>query len=273
MLTESCKKKLKVLLKELYNIDCYRIVQSQHDSYNYFYFTLICICENKGFEMLLTVSRNMRHVSVLRTNTLLESIQPDIEADAFIDDYDFTLHIDTKNTDLIRGLSSLMYENPIMDTIQELNTHASIGIDNKYYMVYSKVIPLSGIMTKNKGWFDLKTVCKTPYLVGNLCSSFNVNQRSGPVTAVLFNIFMFGERFDYVTSKSSTNVEKHTIDSLLPYDSPKMIDFKKSAFQEFFFKYSSLFNFVIEGITREELCELDIVDFLKYIEVQKMAQI
>lgn len=272
MITDKCKKHLKTLLKERYNIDCHRIVQAQENAYNYFYFTLICSCENMGFEMLLTISRHMRYPTVLRTGLVFEQIQPDIESDDFIDDYDFTLHVDTKNTDLIRILSDRLYDNPIVHSINTINEQFSLGNDSKYYMLHTKVIPIVGIVKKEKGWFNIKTISDTPYFVGNLCSSFIHPKRSSPINAVLFNFFIFGDKFNYITSKKSTTVDYHT-EAFLPINVSTLNDFKQTAFQELFFAYSDLFNFDIEGMSREELCELEVEDFLKYIEVQKMAQI
>ena len=151
MLSDKCKKQLKKLLHERYNIVCHRIVQAQENAYNYFYFTLICSCDGKGFEMTLTVSRHMRYPTVLRMNLALEHIQPDIEGDEFIDDYDFTLHIDNKNTHLINTLSKHMYDNPVVNSINTINQKFSLGIDSKCYILYTKIIPIFGIMKKEKG--------------------------------------------------------------------------------------------------------------------------
>lgn len=272
MLTDKCKKQLKELLKERYNIDCHRIVQAQENAYNYFYFTLICVCENKGFEMLLTISRHMRYPTVLRTNVVFGTIQSDIEADEFIDDYDFTIQIDSKNTDLVRSLSDRMYDNPIVSSMNTINKQFSLGIDSKYYMLYTKIIPIVGMMTKDKGWFNIKTISETPYFVGNLCSSFVHPKRAAPANEVLFNFFIFGEQFNYVTGIKATSSAYNT-ESLLPINPDTLKCFEKDAFQEIFFTYSKLFDFKIEDMSKEELRELDIDDFLKYIEVQKMAEI
>lgn len=272
MLTDKCKKKLKELLKERYNIDCHRIVQAQENAYNYFYFTLICVCENKGFEMLLTISRHMRYPTVLRTNVVFGTIQADIEADEFIDDYDFTIQIDSKNTDLVRSLSDRMYDNAIVSSMNTINQQFSLGIDSKYYLLYTKIIPIVGMMTKDKGWFNIKTISENPYFVGNLCSSFMHPRRDTPINAVLFNFFVFGNQFNYITSKKASTPEHHT-DVFLSVTQDTLYDFEKSIFQEMFFAYSDLFNFEIEGMSQDDLRELAIEDFLKYIEVQKMAQI
>lgn len=272
MLTDKCKKHIKELLKDLYNIDCYRIVQSQEKTYNYFYFTLICICENKGFEMLLTISRKMRYPTVLKTSSIFELIQPDIEAEEFIDDYDFSIHVDTKNTDLVYRLTELMYDNPFIHSMNKINQQFSMDIDSKYYMLYTKVIPIIGVMTKDKGWFNIKKVSDIPYLVGNLCSSFDHPKRTTPIKNVLFNLFIYGDYFNYEISSKSSPFKENTA-KFTPINVSTLNNFEKIAFQEIFFCYSEFFNFNIEGMTRDELCELDTIDFLKYIEVQKMSDI
>ena len=272
MLTDKCKKQLKKLLHERYNIVCHRIVQAQEQAYYYFYFTLICSCDGKGFEMTLTVSRHMRYPTVLRMNLALEHVQPDIEGDEFIDDYDFTLHIDNKNTHLINTLSKHMYDNPVVNSINTINQKFSLGIDSKCYILYTKIIPIFGIMKKEKGWFNIKTVNNDAYLAGNLCSSFMHPRRDTPINAVLFNFFVFGDQFNHITSKKSANPENHTV-AFLSVNQETLHDFEKAIFQEMFFAYSDLFNFEIEGMSQDDLRELEIEDFLKYIEVQKMAQI
>lgn len=272
MLTDKCKKHIKDLLKDRYNIDCYRIVQSQENSYNYFFFKLICICENKGFEMLLTISRKMRCPTVLKTSYIFELIQPDIEAEEFIDDYDFTIHIDTKNTDLVYNISELMFDNPLIQSMNKINQQFSLGIGSKYYILYTKVTPIIGVMTKDKGWFNIKTVSDIPYLVGNLCSSFAHPKRTLPVNNVLFNLFIYGDYFNYVISSKDSPFKENT-EKFSPINRSTLDNFEKIAFQEMFFCYSDLFNFNIEGMTKVELCELDTIDFIKYIEVQKMADI
>jgi hypothetical protein len=153
-----------------------------------------------------------------------------------------------------------------------VNQQFSLGIDSKYYMLYTKIIPIVGIMKKDKGWFNIKTISEVPYFVGNLCSSFIHPKRATPINAVLFNFFIFGDKFNYITSKKSTTVDYHT-DTFFHMNLSTLNGFKRSAFQEIFFAYSDLFNFDIEGMSKEELRELDIDDFLQYIEVQKMAQI
>lgn len=273
MLTDKCKKHIKKLLKDRYNIECYRIVDAQQNAYNYFYYTLICVCENKGFEMLLTVSRQMRHPTQLRTHVILESIQPDIESEEFIDDYDFTISMDSKNVELIRTLTDYMYANPIVHSMNDVNKQFSLGIDSGLYLLYTKVIPIIGILKKDKGWFNVKTVSEHPYLVGNLCSSFLNEKRSKKIRAVLFNFFLFGEKFNYITSKAATISDANVNDELVPFNSNSLTEFEKLSFHELFFAYSDLFNFNVDDMTKQELCELDIEDFVKYIEVQKMAQI
>lgn len=273
MLTDKCKKKLKTILHERYGIDCRRIVQSQ-SHFNSFSFTLICVCGTMGFELLLTTSRQMRWPSSLRTHVILETIQPDIESDEFIDDFDFTLHIDVRNTDLINPLSQQMRNNPFINSINDINSQFSLGIDSKYYFLYTRVNLLVGMMKKDNGWLNIKTISDHPYLVGNLCSSFLHPKRQTPMTDVLFNFFIFGNAFYYSTSEKYgfLQIDKSK-DSLYQIDSHHFNLFKKEAFQELYFKYSEMFDFNIESMTREELRELDIVDLLKYIEVQKMAQI
>ena len=142
MLTDKCKKHLKKLLKERYDIECYRIVEAQQNAYNYFYYTLICVCENKGFEMLLTISRQMRYPTTLRTHVALANIQPDIEADDFIDDYDFTLSIEHKDVELVKILNDYIHDNPVVHSMNAVNKQFSLGIDSKLYLLYTKVIPV-----------------------------------------------------------------------------------------------------------------------------------
>lgn len=273
MLTDKCKKHLKQILKDRYNVECYRIVEAQQNAYNYFYYTLICVCENKGFEMLLTISRQMRHPTTLRTHVALANIQPDIESDEFIDDYDFTLSIESKNIELVKTLNDYIHDNPIVHSMNAVNTQFSLGIDSSLYLLYTNVTPIIGVLKKEKGWFNVKTVSDNPYLVGNLCSTFFNEKRDKTIRAVLFNFFVFGEKFNYITSKSATISDAYVNDELIPFNSNNLAKFEKLSFHELFFAYSDLFNFNIEDMTKQELSELDIEDFVKYIEVQKMVQI
>lgn len=273
MLTEKCKKHIKKLLKERYNIECYRIVEAQQNAYNYFYYTLICVCENKGFEMLLTISRQMRHPTTLRTHVALSNIQLNIEADEFIDDYDFTLSIESKNVELVEILSYYINDNPIVQSMNAVNKQFSLGIDSRLYLLYTNVIPIIGVLKKEKGWFNVKTVSDNPYLVGNLCSTFFNEKRDKQIRAVLFNFFLFGDKFNYITSKKAAISDAHINDDLIPFNQINLTKFQNLSFHELFFAYSDLFNFNIEDMTKQELCELDTDDFVKYIEVQKMIQI
>lgn len=274
MLTDKCKKHLKQILKDRYNVECYRIVEAQQNAYNYFYYTLICVRENKGFEMLLTISRQMRHPTLLRTHVVFKDIQPDIDSDEFIDDYDFTIDVDFTNVELIPIFSDMIHNNLIVDSMQFVNNQFSLGVDCRLYMLYTKIIPIIGILKKEKGWFNVKTVSDHPYFAGNLCSTFFNEKKSKNVRSVLFNFFIFGEKFNYVTSKKAEQSSDHHVNAnLMEINEATLSEFKKIAFQELFFDYSNYFDFKIENMTKKELCELDIDDFVKYIEVQKMIQI
>jgi len=273
MLTDKCKKHLKKLLKGRYNIECYRIVEAQQNAYNYFYYTLICVCENKGFEMLLTISRQMRYPTTLRTHVALANIQPDIEADDFIDDYDFTLSIESKDIELVKILNDYIHDNPVVHSMNTVNKKFSLGIDSKLYLLYTKVIPVMGVLKKEKGWFNVKTVSEHSYLTGNLCSTFFNEKRDKQIRAVLFNFFVFGDKFNYITAKKAAISDAHVNDELIPFNTSSLTQFENVSFHELFFTYSDLFNFNIEDMSKQELCELDIDDFVKYIEVQKMIQI
>lgn len=272
MLTNKCKATLKASLKNLYNIDCYKIVQSSNNSYNYFYFNLFCSCEGESFEMLLTVSRHMRNANVLRTDVVLRHNQADIEADEFIDDYDFTLAFSSNIANKIPNLKEQMDNNKVVDSLNEINNGLKWGNQTKYYMLYSVAIPLSGIMYKNKGWFEMKSICDKPYLVGNVCSHF-VDKREKTTTTVLFNVFLFNNKFDYINSKIISNTNAYTLDDFKPLTSSYLDDFKKTAFHELFFTYSATFQFKIEGLSDEDIRELSIEDLSKYIEVQHMVNI
>jgi len=272
MLTNKCKASLKKALKNIYNIDCYKIVQSSNNSYNYFYFNLFCSYEGESFDMLLTVSRHMRNANVLRTDVVLRHNQLDIESDAFIDDYDFTLALNSNLANKIANLKEKMENNKIVDTLNEINNELKLGNQAKYYMIYSVMTPLSGIMYKNKGWFEMKTICETPYFVGNVCSHF-VDKREKNITNVLFNVFLFNNKFDYINSKIISNQNEYNLYDFKSLDVSNLHEFKEKAFQELFFIYSSTFNFKIEGLSEDEIRELNIQDLSKYIEVQNMVNI
>lgn len=272
MLTNKCKAAIKKFLKNLYNIDCYKIVQSSNNGYNYFYFNLFCFYEGESFEMLLTVSRHMRNSNVLRTDVVLRYNQADIEADEFIDDYDFTLAFSSNVANKITNLKAQMDNNKIVESLNDINNGLKFGNQAKYYMLYSVAIPLSGIMYKNKGWFDIKTICSIPYLVGNVCSHF-IDKHKKNITNVLFNVFLFNDKFDYINSKIVSNTNEYNLDDFKSLTSNHLDNFKKTAFHELFFTYSSIFHFKIEGLSDDDIRGLSIEELSNYIEVQQMVNI
>lgn len=276
MLTSKCKLKIKEVLKERYAIDCYRIVPFNISPHNHSYFTLFCMIDNHVFEMQLTLSRYLRFPSVLKTEVMFQANQSDHEQSIFIDDYDFTVSINSEHTDFIDSLSNQMYNNNIIDTVNEVNKLFTIGYDNKYYMYYSKVILMSGIMTKDKGSYNIKKISNDSYLVANLCSCFNSKYPADPKQNVELNVFVYGNTFGYRKHTASVlfiSEMMPSCDSFVPINKESIEQFKKDIFQILFFAYSERFNFKISDVSDIELRNLDLEDLIKYIEVQQMINI
>jgi hypothetical protein len=276
MLTSKCKLHIKETLKERYAIDCYRIVPFNISPHNHYVFTLFCMINNRVFEMQLTLSRYLRFPSVLKTEVMFQANQSHNDQENFIDDYDFTIQINSDHTDFIDSLSHQMHNNKITDTVKEVNNLFTIGNNNKYYFFYSKVILMSGIMTRDKGAYTIKKISDDSYFVANLCSSFESKHPSDPKNNTELNVFMYGNTFGY--RKHTPNVlftsemlPSH--DSFVSINKESIEQFKKDIFQILFFAYSERFNFKIAEVSDIELRNLDLEDFIKYIEVQQMINI